>query len=129
MKIREFELDDFTVAYLICALWSSVVEGDSGENLDQNYDLEDIHDETLKEMISDCNRFRDDNENLLEKLPEDYENSKMGHNFWLTRNGHGSGWWDEGLGKLGEDLTSVSHSYGEYSLYVGDDGLIYGTKG
>jgi hypothetical protein len=43
----------------------------------------------------------------------------------LTRNGHGSGFWDRGLGKVGEQLTAACGPYGSSDLYVGDDGKVY----
>lgn len=53
----------------------------------------------------------------------------FGHDFALTRNGHGAGFWDradEGLPKaLGDALTAVCHGMGECDLYVGDDGKAY----
>ena len=55
------------------------------------------------------------------------DDEKAGRDFWLTRNGHGTGFWDEGLGgKLGDALTKKAEAYGSYDLYVGDDGLIHG---
>lgn len=49
-----------------------------------------------------------------------------GIDFWLTRNGHGAGFWDRGLGDVGTRLTCAAHNYGSVDLYAGDDGLIYG---
>jgi hypothetical protein len=50
---------------------------------------------------------------------------KAGHNFWLTREGHGSGFWDEDMDEVGERLTELSEKFGEGGLYVGDDGKVY----
>lgn len=50
---------------------------------------------------------------------------QAGHDFLLTRNGHGAGFWDRGLGERGDRLTSNAEPYGETNAYVGDDGLIY----
>jgi hypothetical protein len=44
-----------------------------------------------------------------------------GHDFYLTRNGHGAGFWDRGLGELGDRLTKAAGAYGETFEYVGDD--------
>lgn len=40
--------------------------------------------------------------------PEEY----AGHDFWLTRCGHGCGYWDRGLGELGDRLTEAAKGYG-----------------
>jgi hypothetical protein len=115
--------------YLEAALWSSNDESDEsgGEPLDRNYDIEDIAPETLDQMIGDVEDFVADNRHLLELT--DLARGRIGHDFWLTRNSHGSGFWDEGLGRLGDDLTKASHAYGSYYLYVGDDGQIHGSDG
>lgn len=53
----------------------------------------------------------------------------FGHDFALTRNGHGVGFWDrehEGLPReLGEALSKVCESFGEFNLYLMDDGKAY----
>lgn len=50
---------------------------------------------------------------------------RAGHDFWLTRCGHGAGFWDRGLGDIGCKLTEAASVYGSVDLYIGDDGLIY----
>lgn len=50
---------------------------------------------------------------------------QIGHDLWLTRNGHGAGFWDRGLGQLGDSLTTAAKSIGWANTYLGDDGLIY----
>lgn len=49
----------------------------------------------------------------------------VGVDFYMTRNGHGVGFWDRGLGELGDWLTGITKPYGETWVYVGDDGVIY----
>lgn len=49
----------------------------------------------------------------------------LGHDLALTREGHGVGFWDRGLGVLGDRLTAACKPYGEFSLYLGDDGKVY----
>jgi len=107
--------------YLICALWSSV--DDDGEPLDAVYSIDDISAETLKQMEDEVNDFIKSNEDLL--IESGQSDEQIGHDFWLTRNGHGAGFWDRGLGAVGDELSKASKSYGEVYLYVGDDGLIY----
>lgn len=46
------------------------------------------------------------------------DSSQLGHDFWLTRNRHGAGFWDRGLGELGKQLTDLAHAAGECSLYI-----------
>lgn len=113
-------MDTFTEAYLICALWSST--DDDGRPLDDNYEIMDIAAETVAKAKEDCADFQTANAEDL----ADIDSSQAGHDFWLTRNGHGAGFWDRGLGEVGDRLTKASKAYGSVDLYVGDDGLIYG---
>lgn len=120
------KLDTFTRAYIECALWSSTDNADpetGGEPLDKNYDIEDITRETLEHMIKDCADFQQANTGLLESAGDASQN---GHDFWLTRNGHGAGFWGRGYRKyVGDTLSDASKAYGCFDLYVGDDDKIY----
>ena len=46
------------------------------------------------------------------------------YDFWLTRNRHGSGFW-EGHYENGKVLTDIAQSFGEVETYEGDDHLLY----
>jgi len=122
-------MDAFTEAYLEAALWSSTDDND--EPLDSNYTVENIDVDSLKGMIEDCERFevenKDDLEEFYDALPvrEWSGEEQAGHDFWLTRNGHGAGFWDRDVGDVGERLTDAAHAFGESSLYVGDDGRLH----
>ena len=126
------ELDDFTKAYLITALWSST-DSSTGEPLDKNYGFEDFAPKTLKKMKKDCDIFQKSHAEAIKDHPPhgflgDGQNSplaKAGHDFWLTRNHHGAGFWDGDWPVIGEKMTAASHDFGEVDLYVGDDGKIY----
>jgi hypothetical protein len=107
--------------YLICALWSST--DDDGEPLDSVYSIDDISAQTVKQMEKDVSDFIESNKELL--IESGQSDEQIGHDFWLTRNGHGAGFWDRGLGAVGDDLSKASKSYGEVYLYAGDDGMIY----
>lgn len=122
------DLDGFTRSYIETALWSSMDDGDAP--LDSNYGPEDLAPETLAQMIEDCKAFQAD---YAEWLTEDHYLGAgwtalefAGHDFWLTRNGHGSGFWDGcWTEEAGKQLTEASKAYGSVDLYVGDDNLIY----
>jgi hypothetical protein len=115
-------LDKFTHAYLVCALWSST-EGDTDTPLDRNHSIEDIASSELARIVADCEQFQAANESLLMQAGTSEQN---GHDYWLTRNHHGAGFWDRGYSKeLGQALTDAAHNTGECDLYIGDDGSIY----
>jgi hypothetical protein len=117
-------MDDFTRQYLITALWSSTDEStpEGGDPMDDNYGLEDLAPETVAAAVADCDRFREAAGDLLDENPD----ATMGaHDFWLTRNGHGAGFWDGDWPEHGDALTALCKTFGETGLYIGDDGLIY----
>lgn len=114
-------LSSFTRACLEAALWSSC--DDTGEPLDAAFTTANIAPETIRQFIIDCTRFQVEHAALLASA--DLSLTQAGHDFWLTRNGHGSGFWDRDLGAIGEALTDAAHAFGEVDLYVGDDGLIH----
>lgn len=120
----QIELDTFTKAYIVCALWSSMDNSDEqgGDPLDANYDIDDIAPETLEKMIADCQDFQKAQADLLAQAGTDEQN---GHDFWLNRNGHGAGFWDRGYGELGRKLSDACRPYGSCDIYVGDDGKLY----
>jgi len=116
-------MDEFTTAYIEAALWSSNDENDVP--LDRDHTAEDIAAETKLRMIEDCTEFQKRHAADITENP-----TQAGHDFWLTRNGHGAGFWDGDWSEdVGERLTSASKEFGFFTLYVGDDGLVYGLNG
>ncbi len=138
-------LDEFLSAYITAALWSSTDESDEsgGEPLDKHYGESDLAPETLDRMRADCVAFLNHKlggrliaiaerleENGHWSLPAGVKCSVMeyaGHDFFLTRCGHGCGYWDgDWPVGIAEALDTLAREFGTYDLYVGDDGLIYG---
>jgi hypothetical protein len=82
-------------------------------------------------MRQDCSAFHADNAfdldeyaTVMDRSPEWTGAEMAGHDFWLTRNHHGAGFWDRGLGELGRRLTDAANVYGDVYLYA-HDGQIY----
>lgn len=118
MKIHGIEIDSFTLAYIQCALWA---ETDGDEPLDRNYDITDLEPTSIQRMQDDCARFQTEND--CSEIREDP--CTAGHNFWLTRNRHGAGFWDGDYPEeLGKALTETSHHFGECNLIVSDHGAL-----
>ncbi len=126
--------EEFFDAYVITALWSSHDESDEsgGRPMDYNYGPGDIAPETFAAMRADCNAFyaaNYDDLNVEEgvKIGPDFgQDVRAGHDFWLTRNRHGAGFWDGDWPEpQATRLTEAAHAFGEVDLYVGGDGRIY----
>ncbi len=119
-------LDEFTMAYIMAALWTFDENAPSGPyETSGRFDelFPKIDGDTLLKMIADCQAFQ--------KLADltDYPTARAGHDFWLTMNGHGCGFWenDYGTEKQCARLTEQAHKFGNIDLYFGDDGKIYGA--
>lgn len=121
---------DFVRSYIESALWSSI-DGEGIPLDDSKYADTELAPETLKRFEEDCEKFQAQYAKLvapldgqvLRSFPPD---SHIPHDFWLTRNHHGAGFWDGDYPKaIGEALTNLAHSFGECDLYIGDDGKIY----
>jgi len=91
--------------YLHCALWT--------EELD-SFQLEDIHAKSVTQALADCNKFVEKAGSLLDNLTEE----QIGHDFWLTRCHHGSGFWDKNLpNNVGKLLTEICHEFKELNVF------------
>lgn len=104
------DLDEFTQAYIECALWSSTDDNDkafgAGDGPNEREDMS--HGLTWEDL--------DDNRGYLERAGDASQN---GHDFWLTRNGHGAGFWDRGYDPdVDKHLTQAAHAFGEVYLYL-----------
>lgn len=114
-RTNEFDIETAFTACVVCALWSSLVSDESGERCepaDDHYGLEDIDADILEELRDDLAAFVADNRDDLAGM----DSAQVGHDFWLTREGHGAGFWDRGLGERGDRLTAAAKIYGEFDL-------------
>lgn len=112
---------EFVESYLGTALWTDYDE--EGKPLDDRFGTDDIAQESINEAIEESNDFIQ--ANMDDLMASGGSASQHGHDFWLTRNGHGAGFWDRGYGAIGERLTAATKPYGEKHAYVGDDGKVY----
>lgn len=119
------------------AAWSQVYEESLSENANDGetvesdgswsaYDIAAVSAADLAwQMVEFCHDHAEDI-HASGLTPE-----QVGHDFMLTRNGHGAGFWDRGLGAVGDRLTEGTKPYGEYTLFVaerpGDGGELYLT--
>ena len=132
-------LNKFTKAYITCALWCGVFDESIENDLTHSLTESDISDNTLRVIREDCTRFWGEIENLVPHGVEE----QAGHDFWLTRNGHGAGFWDRdisvyGSAEIRDNLNVLCknfrtipeegmprHRWPEFELYIGDDGKVY----
>lgn len=81
------------------------------ENIGSGFTSDDIDLDSMAAIETDCGDFLEKAEGLL--TSDNME--QAGHDFWLTRNGHGTGFWDREekvySGK-GEILSQLAHDFG-----------------
>lgn len=76
---------------------------------------------TIVEAVHECYDFCTDLDDELAELDAE----QVGHDFYLTRNGHGAGFWDRGLGEVGDRLSDAAKVYGETSIEILYEGRYY----
>jgi len=117
------QLETVTEHYLICALWSST--DNEGEPLDARFSTSDLSDCALTKARNDVKDFlaycAENGADPFNKQTAE----QVGHDLWLTRNGHGAGFWDRGLGAHGQAMADHAKTLGSCDLYEGEDGKFY----
>lgn len=124
------------LGYLECALWSSIdsrySEGDengegceyNGEPFDKWATLFDCAERLIVHALDCCESFINEGREDFDAFCDAREfhgsdgtvEEHFGHDLWLTRCGHGAGFWDRGLGKLGDKLSERARLLGDVYL-------------
>lgn len=107
---------------------AAVIFTDTGEAEQPPSDAE-FSPEAIASAEADCEAFQ---KAAAADLAEAYERAGYdfryaAHDFWLTRNGHGAGFWDRDAlsDGLGDRLTAHCKAFKQVDTYEGDDGKIY----
>jgi len=113
----------FITGYVEALVWTECNSDKEDEGLDDKTSS-DFSDEMRRKILADCRKFYCKNDVALTAAytdrdrPYDY----LGHDFWLTRCGHGTGFWDRGMGTLGDQLTDAAQQFSEYPhLWVNEE--------
>lgn len=87
--------------YIECAAWAE--------------ECHDVTKDFRKRAEKDVKAFVDSvPAELLGQAIDEQDASRVGHDFWMTRQGHGVGFWDGDYTKeLGDKLTKLSKAQGE----------------
>jgi len=118
MKPEHFEdLAKITLPhYLKCAAWSSSGTDNDGEELESLEAFEFSQEANAKALL-DITYFI--------SISNIYFNgevtvAQLGHDLWLTRCGHRTGFWDRGY-KYGDVLTKKSEQLGPLGIFINDN--------
>ena len=100
------------------ALWSSFDPNFE----DLRFTVDDLTIESHVRLELECEEFC--RKALAQGIPI-YDFEDWQHDFWLTRNHHGAGFWDGDYETpIGLKLTEIAHSFGEVHLYLNDENKI-----
>jgi len=141
VDLPESYLSQFTQGYAHAMLWANTTASD-GSRVDPNGWLNGNDPEWAVSAFDsfdqasireDCARFIRENWLDLAQLPRSYGRTddgrpgpdavagSAGHDFALTRNHAGAGFWARDLGDLGDRLTKAAHACGESSAWCHAD--------
>lgn len=121
----------FLRAYLACALETATDE--DGDDLAGSYIIEHYAEEAMLEAEKDCKLFLGQSSPLgsgtvFDLIPGGEGLEQAGYDLWLTRNGHGVGFWDrpELYGEAeAKALSGLAETFSTKRVYVGDDQKLY----
>jgi hypothetical protein len=125
------DLDSVVAGYREAAVFFTTFEK-GGEDEDDREEVDgsdyDLSEDAQRHFLAECTDFVETNADLVSAaMAKDMDGALIGHNFWLSRSGAGTGFWDRGLGELGDRLDTAAKKFGEGYLYIGDDDLIHSS--
>ena len=101
--------------YLETALWAST--DDEGEPLDYNFSINDFSRSSIKEAEKDIKEFLSiADKKLGDDWDREWDEETIGHCLWLSRNGHGAGFFDESL-PFADELQDIARKMGEKYVF------------
>jgi hypothetical protein len=116
MTIDESDIDTVLNAYLDCAVWvSHPLTEDAAPDAslaDLGHTRRSCCDATVQQAREDITAFLTENaDHLAQVLDDSYLFSDVGHDFFLSRNGHGAGFLDR-RGSVFAALQKSAKGYG-----------------
>lgn len=130
---RFADLPLFVQGYIEALLFTNTEQGpldpENGSALPETISFADFAPSALIAINADCERFQAENAPDLATAYEfdNYDETRAGGDFWYTRNGHGVGYWDRGLGDAGDRLSDACERFPQSDPYLGDDERVYLT--
>lgn len=136
----EHDIDSIVSSYLEAVIFTEYDNGVTITEEDPEYDedgdniiypfndksVDDFSDEAKNQAYEEIAWFIDNAGSAIDDITDE----SIGHDIWLTRNGHGAGFWDKGYDSdIEEVLEQLSKDLGDMYAYVGDDDKIYFSGG
>jgi len=121
-----FNMSAFFAGYIEALYFANSATNCNGETVEYITGV-DMTEDALDECRQDCAQFLElagAKVDLAIAGSDEYTHTMAGRDFWFSRQGHGVGFWDRGLGLLGDDLHKVAELFGEKHLYINERGLL-----
>ena len=120
----KIDIKEILLHFLVCALWSTFdSDVDSRkEFLDESYSVSDFNIKSKKKLKSICSEFVKDNKEAI--LESELSMEQIGHDLWLTINGHGAGFFDRVMSpdnvskEVVNKLINGAKKFKEVNLYA-----------
>jgi hypothetical protein len=129
IAIDEAYVEKFATQAMQTALWADrmpMSEDDDAETgMDsgeaQQYDLSDMDNKSCGVFLEVCKDFCEANAADL----SDIDPGRAGHDFWLTAQGHGAGFWDGDYPyELGNRLTVAAKVYSFNAVWLDENNVV-----
>lgn len=127
------QIEEIVSAQIHSLLWSAGEYYNENDEFvfiwDERYDKFDALPELREKLVKELEEFPERLEGYvafyrdnIRRVDNDRWTAYFGHDIALTRNGHSVGFWDRGLGRAGDKLTSWSKTLEELTLFETGDG-------
>lgn len=125
LQQKMIDVNTMTLGYINCALFCDAPD----DNSMSDFTVSNLSQDALIKAHNDCESFYN-SMHTQNCVPNNCNWDRIGIDFWYTRNGHGTGFWDnykdeKGYNGNGELLTDIAHNFSECYLYLGDDNKLY----
>ena len=98
--------------YLTAAIWTNELDENTIEDFDQ--DSKEVATVIIHKFLKEA----------ADLLTEEWTDEQIGHDLWLTRGGHGAGFWDRNLPN-GKELTDICDKMRFNGEVFEADGVVY----
>lgn len=121
----DMDIDEYTEIAIhhaaICLQWQASDISEEGHGYPIGNGGDEYTDAVAEIITEAVTSFVSDNWSTL--VSANVEAGQCGHDFILTANHHGTGFWDRGLGAAGQTLTDACKGYSFYAEFQlwGDD--------
>lgn len=132
--------EDVLKGALEAALWTGLRwnhESQETESDDLRRPMAEVPEHIVTALREDVQMFlRDQAHEIVKAMPlyaahlaqADWTvGEQIGHDFTLTRNHEGAGFWDRGLGEVGDLLTAACRPFGTWQIEADDEGDLWTT--